>query len=92
MDVQRVVLPLFRQPLLTLCEGRTEEGVAVGSKDNLMGLEVEGDDGDVLFGNGETVDDGVGDVLPFHAVDDVGEDIVTRRVMGAQFLNGHPPG
>ncbi len=92
VDVERVVLTLFGQPLLTLGEGRAKEGVAVGGQDNLVGLEVEGDDRNMLFGNGESVDDGEGDILSVGAVDDVGKDIVAGSVVGQQFFHRRPSG
>ncbi len=82
VDVQRVVLSLFVKSSLTLSKGGAQEGIAVGGKDKLMGLEVEGEDGYVLLSNRETVNHGESDVLSFHAVDDILEDIVTCRVVG----------
>ena len=65
-DVQWVVLTLGFQQGLSFGECRCQEGIAVAGKYDLPGLEVECDDRYELLGYGETVDDGIGDVLVFH--------------------------
>lgn len=92
VDVQWVLLALLVQLLLTFSEGGAEEGIAVGGKDYLVGLEVEGIYWHMLFRNREAVDDGERDVLSLRAVDDVSEDIVTCRVMGQQLIDGRSLG
>ena len=65
-DVQRVVLALLFQQGFGLGECRCQEGIAVAGKYDLPGLEVECYDRHELLGYGESVDDGIGDVLILH--------------------------
>ena len=65
-DVQRIVLALLFQQGFGLGECRCQEGIAVAGKYDLPGLEVECDDWYELLGYGESVDDGIGDVLILH--------------------------
>lgn len=88
MNVERVVLALFCQLALTLCQRVAQEGVAVAGKDQTVGLEIEGIDGYQLFGNRETVDDGVLDILLFHTGNDVGQNIVACGIVVEQAVDG----
>ena len=65
-DVQRVVLALLFQQGFGLGECRCQEWIAVAGKYDFPGLEVECDDWYELLGYGESVDDGIGDVLILH--------------------------
>ena len=88
-DIQRVVLFLLSEAGLTFGKGGAEEGVAVGGEHNLPGTEVEGDDGHLLLGYGETVDDGIGDVLVAHLLQHPGDDGAAGDVVGQYLFGSH---
>ena len=84
-DVQRIVGELPGEGCLRGLEGGAEEGVAVGSQDDLLGLEVEGEDADMLLGDGCAVDDGVLDILLLvHDAYHVGDDGLAGGVVGEE--------
>ena len=67
-----------------LSKGGCQEGVAVAGEHYLPGLEVEGDDGYELLGDGEAVDDGIGDVLVLHNLEHRGDHHIAGRIVGLQ--------
>ncbi len=85
-DVQGVGLALVTQALFAFFQSGTEKGIAVGGEDQFPGLEVEGDDGDVLTGNGKSVDDGISDVLLAHGFYHVWENDGPCSVVVQQFV------
>ena len=70
-DVEGIGVALLLEALFAGFERGAEEGVAVGGEDNLEGFEAEGDDGHLGLGDGEAVDNGVGDVLIVHDLEHV---------------------
>ena len=68
-DVERVVVLLLLQTLFALGECGAEKGVAVAGQHNLPWAEVEGDGDNLALGDGEAVDDGIGDVLIVHLLE-----------------------
>ena len=96
-DVERVVLLLEGEATLGLLKRGAEKGIAVAGQHNLPRLEVEGDDRYFGLGDGEAVDDGIGDVLVLHLLqhlrDDggtggvIGEDFVRRLTVGEQLVH-----
>ncbi len=87
-DVQRIVALLLCQALLALGEGGTEEGITVAGQHNLPGAEVEGDGDDLALRDGETIDDGIGDILILHLLKHLGDDGLAGCVMGKDVLSG----
>ncbi len=55
-------------------EGGFKEGIAIGGEDELPGLEVEGEDADMLLRDLEAIDNGIGDVLVLHRLEHMGDD------------------
>ena len=88
-DIQRVVRSLLSEAGLALGKGGAEKGVAVGGEHNLPGAEVEGDDGHLLLGYWETVDDGIGDVLVAHLLQHPGDDGAAGDVVGQKLSGSH---
>ena len=87
-DIEWVTLTLVLQGRFTLFEGRIEERITVGGKDNLVGLEVERQGADVLSGNGKTIDNAIGDILLAHGLNHAGNDERTGNVVAAKFIGG----
>lgn len=96
-DVQRVVTFLLLQTLLALGEGMTEKWIAVAGQHNLPRAEVEGDGDNLALGDGEAIDDGIGDVLIVHLLEHlrdnrlpgyvVGQDIVGTLTFGEELAH-----
>ncbi len=60
--------------LFRLLQGGAEKGVAVAGKDDFPGSEVQGHLAYMLLGDGESVNNGVVDVLAAHGFLHVGND------------------
>ena len=87
-DVQRVFPTLPCQCFLACCQGRIQEGIAVGGKDDFPRAEVERNDADMFAVDGETVDDAICDVLLAHGFNHVRQDGWPCQVVTAEFLDG----
>lgn len=73
-DAEGVLPVLLFQTGFTLCKGREKKGIAIRGKHKLVGLEIEGDDTDMTLGNGEAIENAVGNVLLLHRPQHVGDD------------------
>ena len=80
-DVQRVAVALPAQAAFAFFERGTQEGVAVGGQHDFPGLEVEGEDADVVAGYGEPVEDAVADVLLSHGLNHTRDDDGACRIV-----------
>lgn len=86
-DIERVLLTLMLQGRFTLFEGRMEERITIGSKNNLVRIEVKRDGADMLSWDGETIDDAISDVLVAHGFNHVGNDEGPGRIVAAKFVD-----
>ena len=77
-------MTLFIESSLTFCQRGFKEGIAIGGKDNLMGLEIDSDDEHLGLGDGKTVDHGIGLVLVLHRLEHGGNHDLTGWVVGFQ--------
>lgn len=75
---------LLTEAQFAVFERGQEEGIAVGGKHDFIRLEAEGDDGHFCLGDGETVDNGIGDILIMHDLEHVGNHGLAGRVGGLQ--------
>ncbi len=80
-DVERVCSALVGEAFLGVVERGAEERVAVGGENDLPGLEIERDNPDMLLGDGESIDDGVGLVLLLHGLEHAGDDGLASGVV-----------
>ena len=65
-----------------------EERIAVGSKDYLIGLEVECDGSDMALVDGETIDNTIGDVLVAHGFNHAWNNDRAGCVVAAEIVDG----
>ena len=65
-----------------------EERITIGSKDNLVWLEVEWNDKDMATVDGKTIDNTVGDVLLAHGLNHAGNDDGTGCVVAEKVVDG----
>ena len=67
-------------------KGRAQERIAVGSENDIPGLEVEGNHLDVAGVDGETIDHTISDVLLLHRLNHTGNDNRSGDVVAAEFF------
>ena len=72
------------QFLITLCESLAEEGIAIGSEDDFVGLEIDSDDGHLGLGDWKTVNHSIGLVLVLHRLEHSGNHDLSGWIVGFQ--------
>ena len=79
---------MLAKATLAFFQCRTEKGIAVRGQYNLPGTEVEGDGAHMLSGDGESVDNAIGDILLAHGIEHTRDDDGTGDVVTQQFVLG----